>query len=81
MKMGLWDKSLATSILRLGWTAGFREVSVTVTYSVVWETCTPSPTHPGPQQARIATSGGRPTGLFRGFLRGVSRKTPLLRPF
>jgi len=38
------------------------------------EGCTPSPTHPGPQQARISPFGGRPTGLFRGFLQEVSWK-------
>jgi len=42
--------------------------------------CTPSPTHPGPQQDRIATSGGNPTGLFWGFLQEVSRKNAILRP-
>jgi len=45
-----------------------------VTCPVVWEGCTPFPAHPGSQQARIATFGGNPTGLFRGFLREVSRE-------
>jgi len=34
----------------------------------------PSPTNPGPQQARIAIFDGSPTGLFQGFLREVSRE-------
>ena len=42
--------------------------------------CTPSPTHPDPQHARNAPFGGRPTGLFRGFLREVSWKMATLRP-
>jgi len=42
--------------------------------------CTPSSSHPDPQQARIATFGGCPTGLFWGFLRGVFRKMAMLHP-
>ena len=42
--------------------------------------CTPSPTHPGSQQARIAPFGGTPTGLFRGILREVLWKNVTLRP-
>jgi len=44
------------------------------------EGCNPLPTHPGPQQARIATSGSSPTGLFWGILREVSGKNAILRP-
>jgi len=49
-------------------------------YPALMVGCTPSPAHPGSRQARIATSGGSPTGLFRGFLREVSWKTASLRP-
>ena len=52
-----------------------------VTCPLVWEGCTPSPAHPGTQQARIAPFEGNPTGLFRGFLRGVSREIALLARF
>jgi len=40
-------------------------------------TCTPGSVNPGTQQPRIATFYRCPTGLFRGFLREVFRKTPM----